>query len=140
MKSISACVFNIGSGSVSWSSKKQGVVALSTTEAEYISASECACQAIWLRKMMGDLLHEQTEATPILCDNSSAIFLSKNPAFHSNTKHISIKYHFIRDLAEDNQVKLQPVKTQEQLADIFTKALSNEQFCYLRERLGVTTI
>ncbi|KAD2204143.1 hypothetical protein E3N88_41639 [Mikania micrantha] len=96
MRSISAHVFSIGSGSVSWSSKKQGVVTLSTTEAEYISAAACACQAIWLRKMMGDLQHEQQQATVIFCDNQSAIFLSRNQGCHSRTKHINIKYHFIR--------------------------------------------
>ncbi|KAD6455043.1 hypothetical protein E3N88_09749 [Mikania micrantha] len=140
MKSISAHVFSIGSGSVSWSSRKQGVVALSTTEAEYISAAACACQAIWLRKMMGDLMHEQQLATTIFCDNRSAIFLNKNQGFHSRTKHISIKYHFIRTLTDEGQVKLNSVATHEQIADILTKALGAEQFLYLRERLGVTTI
>ncbi|KAJ0865267.1 putative RNA-directed DNA polymerase [Helianthus annuus] len=138
MRSLSTYAFSTGTGAISWMSKKQDVVALSTTEAEYIAAAAGACQAVWLRKMLKELKHEQMEATPICCDNRSAIFLTKNQAFHSRTKHINIKYHYIRSLVEGNQIELEACDSHEQVADIFTKALGLEQFSYLRAKLGVT--
>ncbi|KAD5317079.1 hypothetical protein E3N88_17025 [Mikania micrantha] len=140
MKSVSANVFSIGSGAISWSSKKQPVVALSTTEAEYISAAVGACQAVWLRKMLRELCCEQKDATPIFCDNRSAIFLTKNQAFHSRTKHINIKFHYIRSLTESKEVLLEPCDTNEQIADILTKALGEEKFSYFRAKMGVVVI
>ncbi|KAJ0869676.1 putative RNA-directed DNA polymerase [Helianthus annuus] len=140
MKSLSANAFFLGTGAVSWMSKKQAVVALSTTEAEYIAAATGACQAVWMRKMLKELGHEQQEATPIWCDNRSTVFLTKNQGFHSRTKHINIKYHFIRSLVEEKEIKLVPCDTKEQIADIFTKALGVEQFCCLRSKLGMKSI
>ncbi|KAD4179777.1 hypothetical protein E3N88_28368 [Mikania micrantha] len=137
MKSLSANVFFIGTGAVSWTSKKQAVVALSTTESEYIAAALGACQAVWLRKMLKELHQEQDTSTPIKCDNRSAIFLSKNQGFHSRTKHISIKFHYIRSLVEEKQIELVPCDTKYQVADILTKPLGFEQFCYLRTMLGL---
>ncbi|KAF5764205.1 putative RNA-directed DNA polymerase [Helianthus annuus] len=112
MKSLSANAFFLGTGVISWMSKKQAVVALSTAEAEYVAAGTGACQAIWMRKMLKELGHEQLEATPIICDNESTIFLTKNQGFHSRTKHISIKYHFIRSLVvEEKEIEIMPCVT-----------------------------
>lgn len=97
-KSTSGFLFNLGSGAISWSSKKQEVVALSTSEAEYIAATLAACQAVWLRRLVADCDQKQADATEIFCDNRSAIAMSKKPAFHSRTKHIDIRYHYIRSL------------------------------------------
>ncbi|GKV45376.1 hypothetical protein SLEP1_g52467 [Rubroshorea leprosula] len=93
-KSTSGFVFMLGSGAISWSSKKQPIVTLSTTEAEYVAATSCACQAIWLRRIMEELELNQHEATSIYCDNSSAIKLSKNPVLHGRSKHIHVRIQF----------------------------------------------
>ncbi|GKV33525.1 hypothetical protein SLEP1_g42028 [Rubroshorea leprosula] len=90
-KSTSGFVFMLGSGAISWSSKKQPIVTLSTTEAEYVAATSCACQVIWLRRIMEELELNQHEATSIYCDNSSAIKLSKNPVLHRRSKHIHVR-------------------------------------------------
>jgi hypothetical protein len=92
-RSISGYLFSLNSGVFTWSSKKQETTAQSTAEAEYIAAASAVNQAIWLRKMLKDLGHEQIEATKIMCDNSSAVSISKNPVFHGRTKHIKIKFH-----------------------------------------------
>ena len=83
----------MGSGAISWASKKQPIVALSTTEAEYVAATVAACQAVWMRRMLRSLCQEQVKDTVIFCDNSSVIALSKNFVFHKRTKHIDTKFH-----------------------------------------------
>jgi len=132
-KSTSGFVFNLGSGAVSWSSKKQEVVALSTSEAEYIAATSTACQAVWLRRLLADFNQEQIGATEIFCDNRSTVAMTKNPAFHGRTKHIDIRYHFIRKLVSTEEIVLKNCDTSEQLANIFTKALSHAQREHFRE-------
>ena len=136
-KSTSGYVFNIGSGAVSWASKKQDVVALSTTEAEYISLSVASCQALWLRNVLHELKCPQEKGTIMFCDNQSSISLSKNPVFHGRSKHINIKYHFIRELIKDGEVYIKYCKTQDQVADVFTKALKTDSFLKMKEKLGV---
>ncbi|KAM0029839.1 putative RNA-directed DNA polymerase [Helianthus debilis subsp. tardiflorus] len=139
-KSISASVFSVGSAAVTWSSKKQDIVALSTTEAEYVSATAAACQATWMRKILIELGLEQEGATRIFCDNTSAVFLSKNQAYHNRSKHIDTRFHFIRNLVEGRQIEVQPCTSQEQVADILTKPLGTEDFMYLRGKLGLKTL
>ncbi|GKV22816.1 hypothetical protein SLEP1_g32638 [Rubroshorea leprosula] len=136
-KSTSGFVFMLGSGAISWSSKKQPTVTLSTTEAEYVAATSCASQAIWLRRIMEELELNQHEATSSYCDNSSAIKLSKNPVLHGRSKHIHVRYHFLRNLVEDGTIELIYCRTEDQVADIFTKALKVAAFSKLRELLGV---
>jgi len=139
-RSTSGSVFLIGTGAVSWASKKQPVVSLSTTEAEYIAAAFCACQCIWLRRILEHLGSEEREATKIQCDNNSTIQLSKNLVFHGRSKHIAVRFHFLRDLVKEQVVCLSYCCTEEQLADIMTKALKQEQFERLRQMLGVVKI
>jgi hypothetical protein len=136
-RSTSGYLFSLGTGFFSWSSKKQETTAQSTAEAEYIAAASAVNQAIWLRKMLKDLGHEQTEATSIRCDNISAVSISKNPVFHGRTKHIKIKFHFIREVQQSNEVLLVHCSSEDQLADIFTKSLPKERFEFLRQRIGV---
>lgn len=138
-KSTSGQVFFLGSGAVSWSSKKQDTVALSSSEAEYIAATSSACQATWLRKILADFGQNQIGATDIYCDNKSAIAMSRNPAFHSRTKHIDVRYHFIRDLIMKGEVQLKHVGTSQQVADIMTKSLTQGKHEYFRLKLGVTS-
>ncbi|CAN6720242.1 unnamed protein product [Malus baccata var. baccata] len=136
MKSTSGYAFSFGSGVFSWASVKQCSVALSTAEAEYVSAAVATTQAMWLRFMLTDFGEEQVEATPLLCDNTYAIAMSKNPVFHQKTRHINRKYHFIRDAIQDGTIELHYCRTEEQLADMFTKALPKDRFEYLRDALG----
>ena len=96
-KSTSGCCFSMRSGVISWFSRKQSFVALSTVEAEYVAACSTSCEAVWLRKLLSDLFDLQLDATCIYCDNQSFMNFSKNLVFHNKSKHIDIKYHYIRD-------------------------------------------
>lgn len=136
-KSTSASVFSLGSGAVTWSSKKQATTALSSTEAEYVAATSAACQAIWVRRILADLHQQQEDATDIFCDNKATIAMTKNPAFHGRTKHIDIRLHFIRDLVANKEIELTYCSTHEQVADVMTKSLPRDKFIYFRSRLGV---
>ncbi|KAI5343593.1 hypothetical protein L3X38_011469 [Prunus dulcis] len=136
-KSTSGYAFSFGSGVFAWASVKQNCVALSTAEAEYISASEATAQAIWLRFVLEDFGEFQAKATPLHCDNTAAIAITKNPVFHQKTKHIDRRYHFIKDALQEGIINLIYCPTNEQLAVIFTKSLAKDRFCYLRDKLGV---
>ncbi|KAK2986839.1 hypothetical protein RJ640_011064 [Escallonia rubra] len=131
-RSTSGYVFMLGTGAVSWSSKKQSIVTLSTTEAEFVAATACACQAIWLRRILEELQFKQTGATIVFCDNNSAIKLSKNPVLHGRSKHIDVKYYFLRDLSIDGTIDLKYCRSEAQVADIFTKPLRFLPFQKLR--------
>ncbi|XP_072073935.1 uncharacterized mitochondrial protein AtMg00810-like [Arachis hypogaea] len=122
-KSTTGFVFFLGNNAISWCSKKQPIVTLSTCEAEYVAATACACHAIWLKILLKELHFEQAESTKIMMDNKSAIALAKNPLFHDRSKHIETKYHFIRQCIENMHVEVQYVKSLDQVADIFTKPL-----------------
>ncbi|KAL0425548.1 UNVERIFIED_CONTAM: Copia protein [Sesamum radiatum] len=137
MKSTSGYTFSLGSGIFSWASKKQATVAQSSTEAEYIAAAATSNQAIWLRRILEDIGEKQQEPTTIYCDNKSAIAITKNPVQHSRTKHIDIKYHSLREATTRGEIELKYCSTEEQLADIFTKALPRNKFEELRMKIGV---
>ncbi|XP_059066185.1 secreted RxLR effector protein 161-like [Cryptomeria japonica] len=122
-KSTSGYNFNLGSGAVSWYRRKQKLVALNSAEAEYMAASMDTCEAIWLQKLLAWLFDQELDPAIIYYDNQSCIKLSENPLFHDKSKHIEIKYHFIRDCVEKGIVKLQYIPTDKQIADILTKAL-----------------
>lgn len=139
-KSTSGSVFILSSGAVSWMSKKQPIVTLSTTEAEFIAAATCACQAIWIRRVMKILGYVQEGCATIMCDNSSTIKLSKNLVMHGRSKHIDVRYHFLRDLTKDGKVELVYCGTHEQVADLMTKPLKSEAFQKFRELLGVCEV
>ncbi|KAH9735189.1 hypothetical protein KPL71_017659 [Citrus sinensis] len=136
-RSTSGYVFMFGSAAISWSSKKQPIVTLSTTEAEFVAAASCACQALWLRNILHELQFKQPESTQIFCDNSSTIKLSKNPVLHGKCKHIDVRYHFLRDLTKNEVIDLVYCRSEDQVADIFTKPLKLASFFKLRKSLGV---
>ncbi|KAK2396684.1 putative mitochondrial protein [Trifolium repens] len=135
-KSTSGGCFFLGNNLISWFSKKQNCVALSTAEAEYIAAGSSCSQLLWMKQMLSEYNVEQDVLT-LYCDNMSAINISKNPIQHSRTKHIDIRHHFIRGLVEDKVVTLEHVATENQLAEIFTKALDANKFETLRGKLGI---
>ena len=135
--STSGYVFQIGNCTVSWSSKKQATIAKSSTEAEYVSLSSAAQEAIWLRSLMKDLGNKLKAATLLYEDNQGAIELSRNPKHHNRTKHIDISYHFIREKVASNEIVVEYCPSVEMLADIMTKGLPKATFERLRNALGV---
>ena len=139
-KSTSGYLFLISGGAVSWRSKKQTCVALSTAEAEYVALASAAQEATWIRQLTAVLENRQQETVTVFEDNQSAICMTKNPQFHGRSKHISIKYHFIRDQVNEGIVKLEYCPTKEMVADMMTKGLPKEQFVKLRSLAGVTTL
>jgi hypothetical protein len=126
-RSTTGYVFFIGDGAISWNSKRQPTVALSTTEAEYMATTQAAKEAIWLRQLMADVGCVQGGATTIMSDNQGSIALAKNPKHHSRTKHIDVQHHFIREVVEDEVVELRYCRTQDMVADVLTKALARER-------------
>jgi hypothetical protein len=112
-------------------------VALSTAEAEYIVLCVAVREAVWLRKLLADLFGHEMDSTVIHCDNQSCVKLSENPVFHDKSKHIEIKYHYIRDMVQRKAIHVQYLSTHEQVADVFTKPLAKTKFKYFRERLGL---
>eukprot|EP00253_Pinus_taeda_P017780 PITA_17780 len=137
-KSTSGGISNLGLTTVSWYSKKQRSVALSSVEAEYMATSQAACEAIWMRKILVGLFGQRMDPTVIYCDNQSCIKVSENPIFHDKSKHIDIWYHHVRDCVVKRIMLLLYVSTEEQDADILTKALSKCKFDFNRDRIGVT--
>jgi hypothetical protein len=113
---------------------------LSSYEAEYVAAAIGACQGVWLRGLLGELLGDAPLKTKLLVDNISAIALSKNPVHHDRTKHIDVRYHFLRECIEDGRVEIDHVSTDGQLTDILTKALGRVKFIEMRLRLGVMEV
>ena len=137
MRSISSYCFSFGSGFFSWCSKKQDIVAQSTTEVEYIVAAIAANQALWIRKMLTNLNMEQTGSTQVFVDNQAAISIASNPVFHGRTKHFKIKFYFLREIQQDGEVNLLHCKTEVLNVDILTKALLRARFEFLKKTLGV---
>ena len=139
-RSTSGVVYFLGSNLITWSSQKQKIVALSSCEAEYVAAAAAACQGVWLSRLFGDMLGTKEMPVRLLMDNKSAIALSKNPVHHDRSKHIDTRYHYIRERIEKGKVEVDHVGTEEQLADIFTKALGRARFIDLRGAIGMVRL
>jgi hypothetical protein len=136
-KSISGYVTIVAGGAVSWSSKKQQTVALSTAEAEYIAATHIAKQVLWHRSLYQELAFPLYTTSTIFTDNQAAISISHHPEFHSRTKHIDIAHHFLRDLISQKVINTIYVNTNDNLADLFTKGLSRDVHESLASRIGI---
>ena len=136
-RSTSGYLFQISGSAVTWKSKKQSCVALSTAEAEYMVLANAAQEAIWMRQLTTQLGNTPTKATTIYEDNQAAISMTKNPQFHGRSKHSEIKYHFIHDLVTEGTVKLEYCPTKEMTADMQMKGLNHEQFFKLRKMAGI---
>ena len=140
-KSTGGFVFSMANGPVSWSSRKQTIVAASSCEAEYISLSTASKEAIWLRRLANDVLRcaptqgimiKSKDPTPLKSDNQGAIALAQNESINRRNKHIDIAYHFVRDAVKRGEVVLEYVPTTAMVADVFTKPLGRvlfEKFC-----------
>ena len=138
-KSTSGGAQFLGEKLVGWSSRKQDCTALSTAEAEYVSLSACCAQVLWMRTQLTDYGFSFNRI-PLYCDSKSAIAISCNPVQHSKTKHIRVRYHFIKEHVEEGTVELFFMKTEYQLADLFTKALPKERFENLVRRIGMRSL
>ncbi|GJS51344.1 retrovirus-related pol polyprotein from transposon TNT 1-94 [Tanacetum coccineum] len=138
-RSTSGSAQFLGDKLVSWSSKKQTSTSISSTEAEYIAMSGCCAQILWMRSQLSDYGFAYNHI-PLYCDNKSAIALCCNNVQHSRSKHIDIRHHFIREQVEKGVVELYFVRTEYQLADIFTKALPRERFEFILPRLGMKSM
>ncbi|GJR95646.1 hypothetical protein Tco_0267820 [Tanacetum coccineum] len=126
MKSTSGYLMTFAGGAVSWQSRLQKCVALSTTEAEYVAATEACKELLWLKRFLQELGFKQ-QRYAVLCDNQSTIHLAKNSMFHKRTKHIDIRYHWIRDAIEDGMFELNKVHTDDNASDMLTKAVAREK-------------
>ncbi|GJT71912.1 retrovirus-related pol polyprotein from transposon TNT 1-94 [Tanacetum coccineum] len=135
-KSTSGICTFMGCCLTSWFSKKQTALAISTTEAEYVSAGKACQQALWMKQALVDY-GIRLDDIPIMCDNKGAIDLSKNPVQHSRTKHIEIRHHFLRDNVQKGNISIEKVSSEDNIADILTKPLKREPFNYLRLGLGM---
>ena len=138
--SISGYAFYMGEGTVSWSSKKQHIIALSTTEAEYIALTHAAKEALWLRTFLMELRNKPMGPIMIRSDNQGAIALSKDNKFHARTKHIDLQYHFIRECVADSKIRTDYVPTKENASDIFMKLLPKVKFTQFAGELGLRMV
>ena len=139
-KSTLGQVFFQGGLPITWNNLKQKVVALSLCEAKYIEITSVLCQGVWIARLVKEVMGVEMEVVKIMVDNQSAIMLRKTSAHHNKTKHIDTHYHFIRDCIEDRRVFIEHVKTKDQLADIFTKALGRVKFGDLSVRIEVKKV
>jgi hypothetical protein len=135
-KSTTGTMFFLGDCLVNRQSLKQKVVALSSCE-EYIATTTAVTQTLWLSRMLAELLSRKVNVVELKVDNKSALALVKNPVFYERSKHICIKYRFIKDCLEDGSIKASHIATTDQLADILTKSLGKSKFQEMRERIGL---
>lgn len=139
-RSTGGMVYYLNESIITWVSQKQRCVALSSCEAEFMAATAAACQGVWLRNLLGQLTSEKIGPVVLCIDNKSAIDLAKNPMFHGRSKHIDIRFHFIRECVERGDVVLKHVSSSSQRADIMTKALATVKFERMRHLLGVKNL
>jgi hypothetical protein len=135
-KAVSGYAFMLDGGAVSWSSKKQEIISLSTTEAEYVAATHASKEALWLCMLIDLTFGDISGPTTLYSDNQSAIALTQDHQFHARTKHINIRYHFIRWIIEDGKIKLIYCPTDNMIADTLTKALSSTKVKHFAACLG----
>ena len=136
-KSTSGGALFLGKRLATWTSKKQTCTSQSMAEVEYVAVAINCTNIVWLKHLLKGMKEEITKPVILYCDNTSAINISKNPVMHAKTKHIAIKYHYVEELVEDKQVKMEYIHTKEQIADIFTKLFPKDAYEYLRGKLGV---
>jgi hypothetical protein len=139
-KSTTGVLFVLGNSPISWQSTKQKVVALSSCEAEYISAATAACQAVWLARLLAEITDSVVSKPVLRVDNKSAISLIKNPVHHDRSKHIDTRFHLIREYANSGQIEVRFIRTEDQLGDILTKPLGKLKFRELCSKIGIQSL
>ncbi|GAU45883.1 hypothetical protein TSUD_401080, partial [Trifolium subterraneum] len=139
-KSTAGYIFYFGEAPISWCSKKEPIVALSSCEAEYIAASLITCQTIWLRNLIEEISLVKCNTVTLKVDNVSAINLAKNPIAHGRSKHIEMRFHYHREQVNNGNLTLEYCKSEEQVADLFTKAVAVQVFQKLRGQMGMETV
>ena len=130
----------LGAAPIAWQSLKQKIVALSTCEAEYVTAATAACQAVWLRRLLGELTGEEAHPPALMVDNQPAIALAKNLVLHDRSKHIDVKFHFLMDCVDRGQIVIEFVETGRQLADVLTKLLGHLRFTKLKKMIDMVKV
>ncbi|KAG8498673.1 hypothetical protein CXB51_004985 [Gossypium anomalum] len=135
-RSLTGYVFTIGGCAISWKATLQTTVALSTTEAEYMAITEACKEAIWLKGLFSEL-NEDLQISTVFCDSQSAIFLTKDLMFHERTKHIDVRYHFVRDIIARGDIVVSKISTHENPADMMTKSLPITKFEHCLDLVGV---
>jgi hypothetical protein len=134
---VSGYAFLIDGGAVSWSTKRQEIVSLSTTESEYVAGAHAAKEALWLRSLISQIFDSFSDPTTLFSDNQSAIALAKDHQYHARTKHIDVRFHFIRWVIEDGKIRLIYCPTAEMVADTLTKALPSPKVKHFAAELGL---
>ena len=137
-RSVSGYVFSLGLGLISWSLKKQLIVATSSTEAEYIASCHGAKEAVWTQSLLNLLSFEQNTPSRIFCDNVGSNILTQDPSFHAQTKHIDIQHHYVREHVEAGNISYAYIPTCDNLTDCLTKPLARPQFQDLTACMGMS--
>ena len=135
-RSPTGYVFTIGSCAVSWKATLQPVVALSTTEAEYMAITEACKESVWLRGLFAELCGVDS-CIDLFCDSQSAIYLTKDQMFHQRTKHIDIKYHYVREVIAQGKIKVCKISTHDNPADMMTKPVPVTKFKLCSSLVGI---
>ena len=138
-KSVSGYVFTLNAGAICWKSSKQGTMADSVCEAEYIAASDAAKEAVWLKKFLGELGVTSSLDGPVTlhCDNTGAIAQAKEPRSHHRNKHILRRYHLVREIVERGDINLEKIDGKENLADPLTKPICTKEFDDYKRKMGI---
>ncbi len=139
-KSTSGYAFIYQGGAVSWASRRQRCTSLSTTESEFVAACEAAKEAVWIQRLLSEIKNCEVKTVQIRCDNQSSISLIRNPEHHQKTKHIEVKYFFVRDQQKAGRIDVTYIGTEDQLADMLTKPLPRPRLEDLRGRIGVVLV
>ena len=135
-KSTIGGAFFLGRRLVTWTSKKQSCTSQSTAEVEYVAATINCTNVVCIKQLLKGMKEDIIEPVTLYYENTSAMNISKNPVMHTKTKHIAIKYHYVRELVQDKEVKIEYINTKEQIDDIFTKELPKDAHEYVRGKLG----
>jgi len=139
-RSISRYVYLSNGGAITWGSKKQTTIALSSTEAEYVALSEASREAMWLRHLYGELGYIQKEPILLLGDNDGSIAMARNPELHKRTKHVDIRWHWVRELVSDSLINIVDCRDPEQTADVLTKQHPRPKFVRHVNKLGLSSV
>lgn len=136
-RSVGGYSFSLGSGSISWASRKMKSVADSSCYSEYIALHEASHEAIFLRELLSAFLEEPSSPTTLYCDNDAATILTQDHVWHARVKHIRVKYHYVRELVANNELCIKRISSSDNTADILTKPLGRSDFFRLRLQLGL---